>query len=382
MRPNCLLIAGEKSGEEHALSFLSKIKSEVPDLEIWGVGGDELENTGMELNYHLKDFSSWGFTEVIGKIPFYFKALNFLTEKSKNKDCKVAILIDFQDFNMRLAKRLKKQGVKILYYVAPQAWAWKPWRASVLGRTVHTLFTILPFEKSWFSKRGVEKVISVAHPVWLTYQDKIKSLELGISKKSFESMQEETKIVLLPGSRNFEIENLLPKFIEAAKELSKKRNCKFALVRSANVNESLYEPYLKDIDFIYENSQIEDALTWADLSMAASGTVTLTCALFEVPTVVAYQTSMMNYYIFDTFLNYSGDVSLANVVHEKRVFPECLQEFATDYNIEKALLNWMTNIEAFNQTKSDLLSTREKVMGEDSNVGLYMSNIIKEIYAK
>ena len=154
MKKSCLIVAGEKSGEEHCLSFYSKIKELDPKISFFGVGGDELKNKGMDLLYHLNEFSSWGVSEVIGKIPFYFNALNSIVNEVEKRDCKYAILVDFQSFNHRLAKRLKKRGVKVFYYVAPQAWAWKAFRAQLLGKSVHTLFTIIPLKKS--GSRSVE----------------------------------------------------------------------------------------------------------------------------------------------------------------------------------------------------------------------------------
>ena len=141
---SCLIIAGEKSGEEHAMSFLPTLMESSPGMKFFGVGGDEMSSLGVENLYHLKDFSSWGFSEVIGKIPFYFKALNQIVEEVKKRKCKFAILIDFQDFNLRLAKKLNREGVRVFYYVAPQAWAWKAWRAKALEENVDTLFTIIP----------------------------------------------------------------------------------------------------------------------------------------------------------------------------------------------------------------------------------------------
>ena len=107
---NCLIVAGEKSGEEHCISFFDDLKSNAPEVHYWGVGGDLLQQKGLEVIYHLNDFSSMGFGEVFEKIPFYFKALNNIVEQVKSRKCKNAILIDFQDFNMRLAKKLSKNG--------------------------------------------------------------------------------------------------------------------------------------------------------------------------------------------------------------------------------------------------------------------------------
>jgi lipid-A-disaccharide synthase len=123
-KQSCLIIAGEKSGEEHALSFLNELKRASPDTEFFGVGGDEMKQAGVELLYHLNDFSSWGYSEVITKIPFYFKAMNTIVDEVKKRGTKTAILIDFQSFNLKLAGKLKEIGVEVLYYVAPQACAW------------------------------------------------------------------------------------------------------------------------------------------------------------------------------------------------------------------------------------------------------------------
>ena len=127
--------------------FFKELKDSLPNVHFFGVGGDELKSLSMELIFHLNDFSSWGASEVLTKLPFYFKAADKLLSEIEMRQCKVAILIDFQDFNFRLAKKLKKRGVDVLYYVAPQAWAWRSGRGRVLGQIVHTLFTIIPLIK-------------------------------------------------------------------------------------------------------------------------------------------------------------------------------------------------------------------------------------------
>ena len=304
MGPNCLVIAGEKSGEEHCLSFFDSLQASYPEMKFWGVGGDELQARGMEILYHLKDFSSMGFSEVILKIPFYLKALKTIEKEVIKRQCKVAILIDFQDFNLKLSKKLKSLGVKVLYYVAPQAWAWKEWRAQRIQETTDTLFTILPFEKKWFQERGVKNVVSLKHPLWLTYKDKIlseKKKQEGRGPNAWEKSRK--TILLLPGSRNSEVSLLLPVFIKAIKNLSPHWNVDLRVVISENVSNSYYEPFKPLFNRIYESKSLGDALSEADLAVAASGTVTLAAALFSVPTVVCYKLSLLNDFIFNNFLN-------------------------------------------------------------------------------
>ncbi len=360
MSQPCLLIAGEKSGEEHALSFLPQLHKQVGGLELFGVGGDELAAQGMELLYHLKDFSSFGVSEVIGKIPFYFKALRVLEEEVIKRGCKVAILIDFQDFNLRLAQRLNRRGVKVLYYVAPQAWAWKAGRAQVLQRTVHTLFTILPFEKEWFFNRGVDKVFSVPHPLMVRYRDSLSK----ISDKPHDQLSKKVRLLLLPGSRNDEVRFLFPDFIQTVNALRSHHEIEVGLVRSSNVRPQLWQQPLSVVDRVWSNEQLEEALLWADLALAASGTVTLASGLFQVPTVVAYKGSLLNQFIFETFVRYDAPVSLTNLVLKKRVFPELLQESATPFNMTCALLKWIENKDVYDAAKIELKKVSSLLAGE------------------
>ena len=381
MGPNCLIIAGEKSGEEHCLSFFNSLQASYPEMKFWGVGGDELQEKGMELLYHLKDFSSMGFSEVIFKIPFYLKALKNIESEVKKRQCKVAILIDFQDFNLKLSKKLKSLGVKVLYYVAPQAWAWKEWRAQRIQETTDTLFTILPFEKRWFQDRGVKNVISLKHPLWLTYKDRILKEKNKKEVQNSSAWKDGRKtILLLPGSRNSEVSLLLPVFVKAIEKLSDDWKIDLRIVVSENVAESYYRPFAHLFNHVYESKFLGDALSEADLAVAASGTVTLATALFSVPTVVCYKLSLLNNFIFYNFLNYHGPISLANIVHEDYVFPELFNEGFSDFNIAKALKNWLENYEKFFALKTRLRRTEGLLRGEMEDVAPCLEGLLRESY--
>ena len=380
---NILLIAGEKSGEEHALSFIPKLKSYLPNLHFWGVGGDELKSGGMELIYHLKDFSSFGFSEVFAKIPFYLRALDEIENQVIERNCKVAILIDFQGFNMRLAKRLKKIGVRVLYYVAPQAWAWKEWRAKVIGETVHTLFTIINFEKKWFEERGASNVVSVSHPLWYHYHKKVEEIgqiKLSSKGKPYKKFLTEINLLLLPGSRNSEVKYLVKTFIQTAKNLQNKLPVKIGIVKSRNVNPMYFSPYDADIHQSWEDNQLDEALIWADFSIATSGTVTLTCALFSVPTIVNYDSSLFNEWFYFTFITYRKFVSLANIVHQKEVFPELLGEQCDPISIELQLRSWVDSEENYLAIKKDLGQTLKLIDKSEVDVSDIMRKNIEESY--
>lgn len=356
------------------MSFFPELRSLVPDVEFYGVGGDELKEQGMDLIYHLKDFSSMGFSEVIGKVPFYFKALSHLEQEVIRRGTKVAILVDFQGFNMRLAKRLSKLGVKVLYYVAPQAWAWKAHRAQVLSETVHTLFTILPFEKKWFHDRGVKQVRSIPHPLMLTYKNQLDS----IPAKPFGSWEKKLKVLLLPGSRKFEIQSLLPVFVETARKLKEFYPVEVHLVKVSHVQNEIYDYYKPDIDVLYESHELTSAMRNCHLSLAASGTVTLSTGLFELPTVVCYQASLLNEFIYYNFIKYQGPISLTNIIQGEMVFPELVQSAVNAQQLTRVIKTWLENESVYNTLKGKLKKTKLLLSGEDFSVPQYMAQVLHE----
>ncbi len=371
---SCLIIAGEKSGEEHAMSFFPRLKTLCPQTEFFGVGGEELKNSGLELLYHLNDFSTWGYSEVFKKIPFYKEALKNILAEVEKRQCKTAILVDFQSFNMKLAKALKKKGVNVLYYVAPQAWAWKEYRVKALEKNVHTLFTIIPFEKKWFLERGVKRVVSIDHPLLTHYEEDLKNTPI-VHRENIQSIN----LLLLPGSRNFEVKNLLPIFVEAVTQLRKQYSLKVSIVKSSSVDPKIYSSYDHMFDQTYWNEDLTKALRSNDICFAASGTVTLACALYEIPTIVTYRTSLLNEFIFHTFVPYKGPISLANIVHQNSVFPELIQDQVTPFNLVSCFHEWAYNGLSNNKLKdlwAQLATTKTLVKGESVDLPNLMAQVI------
>ncbi len=375
----CLIITGEKSGEEHALSFFKELKFHSPDTKFFGVGGIDLQSAGVELLYNLKDFSSWGYSEVIFKIPFYMKAMSRILNEVEKRNCKVAILIDYQSFNLKLAGKLKERGVEVLYYVAPQAWAWKEYRVKKLSKYVSTLFTIIPFEKKWFGERGVKKVVSIDHPLFTTYEKDLSNFK---SEYFDINNSKPMRLLLLPGSRHSEVNLLLPEFIASVLLLKKEINLEISIVKSSSVREELFVPYQKYFDKIYTDDELVSALKSSDFALAASGTVTLTCALFEVPTVVCYKTSLLNQFIFEAIVRYKWFISLANIVQNRAVFPELLQDQVNSYNIVSHFKFWYYNKHEYLEVKEQLKQTKKMVRGEGVDIPLFISNSINYAYGK
>lgn len=344
-----------------------------PHQKFFGVGGDQMKSCGVELMYHLKDFSSWGYSEVWHKIPFYIRCLNLIADECVKRNVKTALLIDFQEFNLRLAAKLKTHGIKVLYYVAPQAWAWKSWRVKKLALNVHTLFVILPFEKKWFEQRGVKRVEAVAHPLQSTY----KNFRTQIVEKVQAGNCETIKLLLLPGSRKAEVKSLSDDYVSCVKTLKKEFSLEVMVVKARHLENDYYSELDKITDVCFYDDQLAQALLRADACIAASGTVTLTCALFCVPTIVTYRSTLFNYYLFEQFVSYKGDVSLANLVHGKRVFPELIQERSSAYNFYAQLQKWFKKPQELDQMRQVLLGTDRLISGEVGDAGHIIAGMIE-----
>ena len=327
MKKSVLIIQGEKSGVEHARSFLPQVLKHKKEFSFFGVGDNESEQLGVELLYDLKDFSSMGFSEVILKLPFYLKARKKILSEVKKRNTQYAILIDFQSFNTSLLEPLNKLGVKVFYYVAPQAWAWKERRVSKFKKYVSDLFCLLPFEKNWFEQRGVKRAHYVSHP---------------LMSKSYKALEDkdDKSVVILPGSRNSEVKYLLPIFVEFMK---KNPGYSYTLIKSENVDQRWYKLFERFFHTIVYSDQLVETLNSSSFAVAASGTVTLECALAHVPTIVCYKVSLLNEYIFRNFVEYKGFASISNIVLDKEVFPELLQEECTSFLIDQSFKKMLLN---------------------------------------
>lgn len=364
---DCLIVAGETSGEEHAMSFLPRLQELRPEMTFWGVGGEKLQQRGVELKYHLKDFSSMGFSEVIGKIPFYKNALKNIVDTAVQRGTKDAILVDFQDFNLRLAQRLKKRGIRVWYYVAPQAWAWRSNRAGVLAKTVERLFTILPFEEKWFRDRKVMQVTPIPHPLINLYQNQLSRLP---QRKWEERLLETPRVMVLPGSRRSEVKPLLPIFIETIKSLRKEiPGLYVTMSKVSHVDDGFYEAALSVVDKWITPEELAEELLISDLALAASGTVTLGTGLLGVPTVVAYQSSLLNEFILRRIIRYSEPISLTNLVLGEIVFPEYTQAEVQVPLLRDSMLRWLKDPTYWNSTESKLATLPAKMRAGIQDVG-------------
>ena len=330
-----LIVAGETSGDIHGGKLIREILSIKPDVQITGVGGPQMQAAGMETIFSIENFAFMGIGELIGHYTFIKKALNRLYEEI-DKGLSLVILIDFPDFNFRVAEYAKKQGIPVFYYIAPQVWAWRAGRAKKMSRFVDKLAVVFDFEEKIFRNAGVN-VSFAGHPL-------LDRTETLISKKQFEEEigleKDEILAGIIPGSRKQEIEMLFPVMAQSG-EICKKKNLKlrFAVSCAPSIDKDKMKSQLpaalkSSISFFTNRNR--EIMRYSKAVMVTSGTATLETALEKTPMVVLYKTSNLTYFVIKPFVKLRY-FSLVNILSKKQVVPELLQNNATPEHTAKAL---------------------------------------------
>lgn len=272
--PRVLVSAGEASGDRYAAWLLSALRERFPDAKFFGCAGELLRAAGCEAVIEAHSIATVGLREVLGDIPRVYGQFRRLVEEAERRRPDLAILVDSPDFNLRLAKRLKAWGVPVLYFVAPQAWAWRPWRARQMARLADRLLCIFPFEEKWFCDRGVTAEY-IGHPLAGRVRPTQTRSEF---LRRWRIREDVPLVVLMPGSRRREIALNLPRLIEASRHI--RAQCAVVAVPGVRVGGGGL-PVIVDAAW--------DALAYAEVAVVASGTVTIEGALLGTPMVVVYR---------------------------------------------------------------------------------------------
>lgn len=349
-----MIVAGEASGDMHGASLVRAMRDIDPELSFCGMGGMNLKNEGVELLCDASRMAVVGILEVLGHLGDIRESLRALENRLRKKRPRLLILIDYPDFNLVLAGKAKRLGVPIFYYISPQVWAWRSGRVKKIGRLVDGMAVILPFEKKFYADRGV-KVDFVGHPLLDTVQTSMTRQDF-LDKYSIPNGI--PLVGLLPGSRRKEITSILPIFLDSAKHLVKKQGpIVFLLPLAPTLSEKLLqENGLADCDLDIRVIQQDryDLMAACDAVVAASGTVTLELTILGVPMVVAYRVSSLTHFLGNRFIKVKY-AALANLVANRVVVPELLQQNATPGNISGELARLLTNEQTRNAMKTNLL---------------------------
>lgn len=322
------LIAGERSGDLHTANLMKAIQKEDSEAEFRYFGGDEMQKVGGELVRHYRDMAFMGLVEVIRNLQTIKKYLKECKADILNYQPDVVILIDYAGFNLRIAKFAKENNLSVFYYISPKVWAWNTKRAYKIKKNVDQLFTILPFETSFFQQFDYT-VNYVGNPLL----DAINAFQANPDFKKENNLENKEVIALLPGSRKQELRKLLPVMVEVTKQFS---NYHFVVAGVHNLPSELYETAqnLPNVSIIWE--QTYDLLTIATAAIVTSGTATLETGIFKVPQVVIYKTNPITYSVGIRVVKIEH-FSLVNLVAEKEVVKELLQKEVTPITVAEEL---------------------------------------------
>ncbi|MBS1932384.1 MAG: lipid-A-disaccharide synthase [Bacteroidetes bacterium] len=344
------IIAGEASGDLHGSNLIKEIKKLDTDATIRCWGGDMMQQAGAELVKHYRDLAFMGFVEVVKNLPTIFRNLKFCKEDILQFKPDALILIDYPGFNLRIAKWAKQTGLKIIYYISPQVWAWKENSVKMIKECVDKMLVILPFEKDFYARWDYE-VEYVGHPLVEVIESyKVKGIGLSDLNLTPSTLHPKPLIALLPGSRKQEILIKLPVMLRVSKFFP---DHQFVVAQAPGQEDAFYQTLLKDYPNVSSvKGETYSLLLQAKAALVTSGTATLETALFGVPEVVCYKGSNISYQIAKRLIKVKY-ISLVNLIMDKLVVKELIQNDLTEENIKTELQKLLSDRSTQQQLEKD-----------------------------
>jgi len=358
------IIAGEASGDLHGSNLIKELKKLDASSTIRCWGGDKMQEAGGDLVKHYRDLAYMGFTEVLMNLRTIFRNLKFCKEDILQFKPDALILIDYPGFNLRIAKWAKQQGLKVIFYISPQVWAWKENRVKMMKKYIDKMLVILPFEKDYFKNKWNWEVEYVGHPL----VEVVESYGLGVTPARLNHSggdygSSSNIIALLPGSRKQEIAKKLPVMLEVSKSFPAYQ---FIVAEAPSVEDEFYKSFTQPYTNVSAvKNKTYDLLLLAKAALVTSGTATLETALFEVPEVVCYKGSFLSYQIGKRLVKVKY-ISLVNLIMDKLVVKELLQEKLTVENLKSELHELLTSEERINEIKKNYAALK-KILSEEGN---------------
>jgi lipid-A-disaccharide synthase len=353
--------AGESSGDQHAANMFLELQKLQPDIKGLGMGGAKMAQAGLDIRYDSANIAVIGVVEVIKHYAEIRRALKLMQQLVDTERPDLLVCVDYKEFNFKLARYAKRQGIKVLFYVSPQVWAWRPGRVKAYGKVIDMMAVIFPFETAYYDAEQVP-VRYVGHPsvdkVHAQYSKNEDLLHFGLDK---------TKpiIGLLPGSRANEIKRLLPVMLAAAEKIQLDLpGCQFILPQADSVSDALLEDYINQspLKITVIKGQPYDVIQCCDAVMTTSGTATLEIALLNVPMVIAYKLSPITY-ILGRWLVNTPFIGLPNIVAGKSIVKELIQQQATAEKLSAEVLNILTD-KAYAAHMREYLNQVKQLLGQ------------------
>ena len=338
MAHTLLIIAGESSGDLHGAHLALELKRRQPGIKLFGLGGQAMREAGVEIIADPTRIAVIGILEVVRHLSEFRKLFQQAVEALNKRRPDGVVLIDYPGFNLRFAEEVKCRGIRLVYYISPQIWAWDPGRISKIKRLVDRMLVVFPFEKELYEKAGVP-VTFVGHPLLESVKPTLPRLE-ALDRLGLEDGL--PVIGLLPGSRDLEVSRILPVLLNAAEKMlpDLPASARFLLIKAPHLPWELYKEHLNrsQLDPKVVERWDYDCIHACDLVMVASGTATLECALMERPMVIVYKTSWPTYLLGRLMIRIPM-IGLVNVVAGKWIVPELIQWGANPDALARAALD-------------------------------------------
>ncbi|GAB4493021.1 MAG: lipid-A-disaccharide synthase [Saprospiraceae bacterium] len=338
------VIAGEASGDLHGSNLIKALKAQQPDIQCRVWGGDLMQAAGSELVKHYRDLAFMGFWEVLKNLRTILRNIAFCKKDILDFQPDALILIDYPGFNLRIAKWAKQKGIKVIYYISPQIWAWHTSRVHDIRRDVDKMLVILPFEVDFYKKYGIE-VEFVGHPL------------LDAVGTNNEQRTTNNLVALLPGSRRQEVQRILPRMLEVTTDFPENE---FVVAGASSLPAEFYQPFLEKYPNVkLLQGQTYNLLRQAKAALVKSGTSTLEAALFGVPEVVCYAGSPLSFFIAKRLVDVPY-ISLVNLIMDKPLVRELIQDELNRENLKAALAEILT-VEKATELKAGYAELRHKL---------------------
>jgi lipid-A-disaccharide synthase len=329
-----LIVAGEASADRYGARLVEALRARLPeaDLEFFGTGGDAMQRAGVELVCHIRRLATIGPREALDHFRVYYETFSKLVENAKARPPELAILIDFAEFNLRLAKKMRRAGTKVVYYISPQVWAWRSGRVRTIRRYVDQMLVILPFEEDYYRRRGVNARF-VGHPL---LDDFAPDRDREGFMRRFTLDPYRKTVALLPGSRTSEVRYILPTLVEAALRILDRVPAQFLISTAETVESGLVQRIATSIlrgdarsaYFRMLTTPSRDLLANSDFALVKSGTSTLEAALVGTPFAIVYKISPVSWRLGNILIR-TPFKGLVNLIAGEQIVPEFMQSDAT-----------------------------------------------------
>jgi lipid-A-disaccharide synthase len=357
------VLAGEASGDLHGAGVLKSLKRLEPSFDVFGIGGKHIQATGVRLLYSVEQINFMGFVEIAKHYRFLRRVLETVKSAIRHEKPDVALLIDYPGMNLLVSEFLKEQGVPVVYYIAPQVWAWKEGRVKKMRETIRKLCVVFEFEVDYFKQHGIEAKF-VGHPILEELAD------LSLPPKSRFLNQHHLPVTqrfigLLPGSRKQELDRIFPEMLSASEVLAQQYELKFLLGIAPTIPEHFYDKFLSHTSIKPIRLSSYETMQYSDLAFVTSGTATLESLCFGLPMIVCYKTSPLNYLIGKRLIKIQK-IALANIIANGlygtvKTVPELLQSDLTVKNLVKYATMFLEDDAYRNEVSEKLRQAKEKL---------------------